>query len=396
MVRRLLAIALAAALWGALAWLALRLAEPAPAPPTPGIGDTAALRFAAPAPRWLAWVGDSRAGKKPLPATVEPVRAEPVPRAEGGAIDRSSMPVLPLVAEPADPDLLARAAARLATPRAGELGPYRFLGDIEAPAAWARIAAGLDATYRERVGISPLGEPRETVVLFADRERYQAFQREEPRLAGLRAAGHTASGLVAVVVDPGDAETSESTFVHELVHLLNRRALGPALPPWLDEGLAEDFAGTRIDSASGGFRWGERRTGLRREGRRIETSGALASLERLARALASPAPPTLTALVGREWEPFVEDPRELSYPHAREWVEFLFASDPQRATAFRGWLAAIARGEGTGGDSLARALGTDLAALEPDFRAAVLRAKGLAIDAELAALTATGERVRTP
>jgi hypothetical protein len=399
--RRAFALLAAALVWIGLAAWAVHAGRPTVAPrPAPRADAQDPLAFAAPPPRWLAWVGDA-IGRAPAPKSAKPAPealSMPVPpsRKSAGEIDRSASPVLPLPAEPADPELLARAAARLRGGREGAVGPYRFLGEVAPPASWDRLAGALDAEYFERVGLAPLGAPRETVVLFADRARYRAFQIEQPRLAGLRAAGHTASGVVALALDADDAEGSEATFVHELVHLVNRRALGPALPPWLDEGLAEEFAQARIDPQTGRFLWGERRGGVRREGQRLETSGALAGLERLGRALASPAPPTLARLVALDWEAFVADPAELSYPHAHEWVDFLFASDPARAAAFRAYLSGIARGQPAGPETLERALGARLAELEPDFRAAALRGKARAVDAEIAALTVTGERVRTP
>ena len=399
MLRRAFALLAATLVWIGLAAWAMRAGKPSTVPGSAPRADAAgALAFVAPPPRWLAWVGDAigrPAAPKPAKQGGETLSLPlPAAPAVAGAIDRSAAPVLPLPAEPADPELLARAAARLQGAREGAIGPYRFLGEVAPPASWERLAGALDAEYFERVGLAPLGEPRETVVLFADRARYRAFQIEQPRLAGLRAAGHTASGVVALAFDVDDPEGSEATFVHELVHLINRRALGPALPPWLDEGLAEEFAQARIDPLTGRFLWRERRGGVRREGARLETSGALAGLERLGRALASPAPPTLTGLVTLDWEAFVADPAELSYPHAHEWVDFLFAGDPSRAAAFRLYLSAIVRGEAAGPETLERALGAKLAALEPDFRAAALREKARAVDAEIAALTVTGERVR--
>ena len=48
-----------------------------------------------------------------------------------------------------------------------------------------------------------------------------------------------AAGLLASACASADVA---ATLIHELVHALNTRSIGPALPPWLDEGLAEDLS----------------------------------------------------------------------------------------------------------------------------------------------------------
>ena len=80
-------------------------------------------------------------------------------------------------------------------------------------------------------------------------------------------------------------------------HLLNRRAIGPALPPWLDEGLAEDLAQSRVE--------GRRVVGgtlaevVLRAGPAWESHGGLAAAQLLRGALAAGTLLPLPALASR-------------------------------------------------------------------------------------------------
>lgn len=156
-------------------------------------------------------------------------------------------PTLPLPATPADPERLARARAHLdlVRTRTGRLGPWALLTDVEDGAVLDRlgqVASRLERAYRERYGLVPVGEARETIVLFADEAAYRAYRRAEGVAAGERVAGHAGAGLAVLALGARGPEATAESLVHELTHLLNRRAIGPALPPWLDEGLANDLA----------------------------------------------------------------------------------------------------------------------------------------------------------
>lgn len=160
-------------------------------------------------------------------------------------------PTLPLAAAPADPVRLTRARAHLdlARTRTARLGPWTLLTDVEDAAVLAqldRVARRVEETYRRRFGVTPVGEARETVVLFAQEASYRAFRRSEGAAHGERVAGHATAGLAALVLGERGGEATAESLVHELTHLLNRRAIGPALPPWLDEGLANDLALCRV------------------------------------------------------------------------------------------------------------------------------------------------------
>jgi hypothetical protein len=322
--------------------------------------------------------------------------APPAPPAPGPPIDRGVEPVLPLPARRADPARLARAEALLGTSaRATTIGPYGFLGDLDPPPRWALLADALDGAFAARTGLAPLGEPAETAVAVADPSAYRELVRLEPRLAGLDAGGHAAAGMAVVRVDPGAPESTEATLVHELAHFVIRRAIGPALPPWLDEGLAEDLAWTPFMAGEARFRLGALAGSARRAGMRVELAGAWAGLERLAAAHAAGRLPPLARLVELDWEGFVPgDDASLRYAEAHFFVRFLLdGGDPALAAGFRTFLAGVAAGGSAERAALEAALGDDVESLEPAFRAWLAARKATVVDPVVAALALRGERV---
>ena len=87
----------------------------------------------------------------------------------------------------------------------------------------SRVATAIEGAYRERTTLTPVGAAAEAIILFAERADYDAFTEGEARLAGLRPAGHTSRGLVALAAGERSASDVAATLVHELTHLLNRR-----------------------------------------------------------------------------------------------------------------------------------------------------------------------------
>lgn len=334
-------------------------------------------------------------GEPPADPGIAPLDVSRASGPPGGRIDRSIEPVGPLPARPADPVRRARAAELLgAAARESTLGPYFFLGDFDPPERWAAIAAALDAKYAERSGLAPLGAPAETVVAISDPERYRALQRLEPQLAGIDAGGHAIAGLAVVRVELDRPDLTEARLVHELTHLVNRRAIGPALPPWLEEGLAEDLAQTPWDPAVGSFRAGDLRGAVRRQGLRVEIAGALAGLDLLVETLTRGEMPALGELVAMDWDGFVGERGAEHYAQALAWIRFLLGDgEPGLAAGFRSYLGSVARGGEVGAPELERALGTTLAALDEPFRVWLARRHAELVDAALESLAGPGETV---
>lgn len=289
-------------------------------------------------------------------------------------------PVRALGSRPPDPEVLARARARLSGEEAaGRLGPYALYTDLGPSPRLERlhrIAAQVEGAYRSRYGREPLGEPAEAVVLFARERDYRAFQNESARLSGLTASGHSGHGLVALYDGGRPGEELASTLVHELAHLLNRRAVGPILPSWLDEGIADDLAQSRIDPA-GRLDPGTLGGLTVRASRRVEMYGARAALEQLGRGVETGRLRPLPELLSLEWERFVGRGSDLHYAQSSFFVRYLLDGEGGALVpGFRAYLAAAADGGPVEPEALRQRLGRPWEELEAGFAGWVLEQRG--------------------
>lgn len=291
----------------------------------------------------------------------------------------------------ADPAVaLLEAAGERLGPGARRLAWDRFIVVTDVPdhpllALGERLAAALPALHRERYGLDAggtSGSPAAgalappslgTVVLFARDADYRAFLAATAGDGAARdLAGHAGGGVAALPLGDRTARQAGATLLHELAHLLNQRALGPGLPPWLDEGLAGDLELVEIGAAGEllAERWAEGATGYRGERGR---SGPLVALDRLLADAARGRLETLPQLAALDRATLAASPRRAElYALAALWVRFLL-DDPGRAAALRTVLATLAAGPGAppadGGPALlAAALAGDLAAFERPFR----------------------------
>jgi hypothetical protein len=278
----------------------------------------------------------------------------------------------PVAGRAPDAPRLTLARSGLAPPEiAGRLGPYTLYTDVREPDRLAfldRVAAGLDGTYRSRYGVAPGGSPAEAVVLYTKEAAYRAFQDREAGLAGLPSTGHSGYGIVALW--DGDRPGGEvgATLAHELAHLLNRRALGPALPSWLDEGIADDLSLSRIDP-SGQLAPGTLGGVTVRAERRIEMYGARAALFDLAAAMDQLRERPLPELLAMDWDDFVRQDPTLTYAESAFWVRYLLDGEGGAlAPGFRGFLSSIAGGGSRDPEALREKLGRSWEDLEAGFR----------------------------
>lgn len=331
-----------------------------------------------------------------------------VPLGEAASAPERAAPRAPAApaGRAADPEILGRAVARLSAGGGappGRLGPFALRTDLADPGLLAfldRVAADAVRAYRERYGLDPGvgsgvepgsgrsaaagaappgGEAVETVVLFTREADYRAFAEADVALAGLEEGGFAGFGLAALYLGARDREEAASLLVHELVHLLNARALGHRTPAWLEEGLANDLAYARIDpsgrldpaSLGGRSRVQRRLAGASgREGWEVTvtTVGGLAALGRVVEALDRRALPPLAALTAMTWRELVEPAaRELAYAESAFLVRYLLES-PELAAGFRAYLQAVAAGGEGGAEELTEALGEGLDLLDPGFR----------------------------
>lgn len=173
-------------------------------------------------------------------------------------------PLMPLAAVPLSAERLDSARSLFSGEGVeGSAGPYRLLGDSNRvrslAAACAPELANVDAEFERRTGLAPGGPARETLLVFAARHSYQRFLDGAPRVtAGVSDPdGYSlpAQGFAATYFE-GRSDTEVcAVLVHEAAHLTSRRALGPALPAWLAEGLATWLEGrslTAIDPHTAG------------------------------------------------------------------------------------------------------------------------------------------------
>ena len=158
-------------------------------------------------------------------------------------------PLLPMAAVPIDTarrDSALRAFS--GEPITSTAGPYTMVGDSprirSLTALCHRRLAAADREFEALTGLTPQGPGRETLLVFARRDNYLAFLTGAPRVSdqtGLTDPdGYSlpAEGFAATFFEGRSDHEVCAVLVHEVAHLVSRRALGPALPPWLAEGLA--------------------------------------------------------------------------------------------------------------------------------------------------------------
>ena len=181
------------------------------------------------------WVWVPRQGARPLRAWVllEDYKA---PSRE--VLDAAD-PVLPLAATPPDAARI-ESARRLMQERSMELecGRQPLITDApedEIVRICEQLIANLESVYLERYGLQPVSPPAEAILLFRRGADYRTFRdlEEMPFDTGLAHAS-PAWGYLAIYRGDRTNDDVLATLVHESTHLLNRRSLGPALPPWLN------------------------------------------------------------------------------------------------------------------------------------------------------------------
>ena len=281
-------------------------------------------------------------------------------------------PVLPLAATPPAAELLA-AARELMGDDARELpcGPFLLVTDVAGPVVerCPRLAGQLDRLYARRTGLEPVGEPAEAILLFDSHGAFVIFRTRVSPASRRHAFAAPARGIVALASGGRLVEQVQATLVHELAHLLNRRFLGPALPSWLDEGLAEELAmsriaddGTLVPDSLGHWEAGNKRARL--------MGGGQVDLGSLRTRLRRGELPTLEELIRLDRAGFQAELRfQIHYSLSAFWVRYLLSGEsPAGADGFRSFLAAVAAGEPLDEELLLSRLGAGWPELETGFR----------------------------
>jgi hypothetical protein len=304
------------------------------------------------------------------------------PRDTAPPLGEEPLPPSPIAARPPDPRRLETALALLeGPPRELSIGGYVLYHDLDA-AAWhelepaARTALeDLEPLYASRFGVAPMGRPAEAVVLLRSEEAYRELQLSVPEVGAAPTTGHAAAGVVALFAGSRSPREVGATLAHEVGHLLGRRALGPALPAWLDEGLADDLATEAFASRSGGDPWAGWRTV---SPGRVDYGGPLAGLALLLRRLAAGELVPLEELVAMPREAFYSEPDRQRLYHQSAFLVRCLLEGPASPTAardaeaFRDYLRGIAAGGPVGGEALLEQLDTSWNRLELGFRACLL------------------------
>ena len=287
---------------------------------------------------------------------------------------RQPDPVLPLPSTPPHAERISAARQLMENRgRRADCGLYPLFAEVldEAFAELCpRVTRSLEEAYRQRYGVEPVSPPAEVIFLFRHASVYKVFRDQEqvPFESNLAHAS-PAAGYVALY--QGDRSTGEilGTLVHELTHLLNRRALGPALPAWLSEGIADDLADSRM-SENGSLQPGRLGGESRIEGLRVTRKGAVAAAIDLQEALRADDLPPLETLVEMDRQQFHDPERvQLHYALSSFWVRYLLSGfDPELKMGFQSFLRDIGSGEPLTGELLLENLGSDWQGLESGFR----------------------------
>ncbi|HVS66828.1 MAG TPA: SH3 domain-containing protein [Thermoanaerobaculia bacterium] len=214
------------------------------------------------------------------------------------------------------------------------------------------LFACFSEAYERRYGLDrPVYADPDVAVVFTQEEAYRRFVAGEAEVADLASGGFSAIGFAAFYAGGRLADDVAAIAAHELAHLENRRRLAHELPPWLEEGLAEDMAllaAAGVGCPESGWPRISRREWRTGSGRKralnvIETmSGKLRSLACTVEGWGR-APLDLGELTGLGWERFsAPEGRSFRYAASALLVRFLLdgGNASQRAEAFRSYLRA--------------------------------------------------------
>lgn len=296
----------------------------------------------------------------------------------------------PLAPVTVDADLLADALALMdgAEVLEARFGPYRAYADFEDRDLFellSSLAAQVEPLWIRRHGLQPLGEPESVIVLYRRQAPYRKLERQSDQLRGLDAEGFAGFGLIATYVGAKSHEDVAATLVHEICHRIHRRAIGPALPPWLEEGLADDLALSRLEVGGTTVRLdpsgysGERVVTPTVGGAELRFTQGLAALWSLKEEILRGEMPLLTQLTDLDRDAFLDPAggkieRRLRYDAVALWVRYLVSAEAGRyRNGWRRFLRSVAEGGPVTGAALVESLGVGADDLEAGFRTWVVK-----------------------
>ena len=287
-------------------------------------GDWVQVRFGV----WLGWVRTAGEGNE------ETLETPPTPDLERIALAL---------------DLLGKNV------KADTLGPFTLYTDVANSQLLDRlsaVAAGVETAYRKRFNLEPGSLDNAVVVLFEEEDDYREFEAAEQRIAAADSQGFTSEGLSIFYTGTQQQEAIVAVMIHELAHLLGRRVFLSQIPPWLDEGIAQDLAFSRIDD-SGRIRLGTLSS--------VETH-----LNALVETWNSPSRASLIELTSLDWQAFIEPTsRPERYAQSAFLIRYLLDSGDERLrSGFLQYLSNLKSSELPESVSLFEMLNTDPGRIE--------------------------------
>ncbi len=253
------------------------------------------------------------------------------------------------------------------------LGPYKLFSKGSEPTLidlLGRVAGEHARIYAERYGLALNAELTGSVMLFAGRQSFLDFQRSRGHDAAenrIDAYFHSPD-TVLMYRGRGSRHKLAATLIHELTHLINwqtLRARGEtSIPPWLDEGMAEDLSMSRIDRKDRLVMEPLGPTNLRfgrHLGVRVYELGQKMALGGTA--------PSLRQLLAMDEETFLAGDVQLHYLMSALWIRYLLSDvDSELAGGFRAFLASVAVGGRPDSEELRSRLGRGWQQLAGDYR----------------------------
>ncbi len=253
-------------------------------------------------------------------------------------------------------------------------GPYEVLslvGDRLVLDYLAQAAKGHLEFYTDRFGLGPKQAVSGSVVILDTQEIFRGFQRWHKVDT---ASNAFFSAPEYIFMFPGKKSKRElsAILIHELTHLVNWQILREfgtthtPLPPWLDEGMADDLA-LSLRSHKGEFAATPLGPGNLHYGPRL--GGVLNRLVSDMTPGSSGYAPSLRELMAMDPDTFLGAERERHYMLSSLWVRYLLdGAGDDVAERFRGYLATMVRGGSPHPDELASQLDRNLTQLESSFR----------------------------
>lgn len=246
-----------------------------------------------------------------------------------------------------------------------ELGDYTLYTDVRDEALLDLLAgavSGVEDAYYARYARLPAGDGGSAIVLFAERSDYLVL----PSSQRAWAAGHAEPGTAVSFASGRSHAAVVRTIVHELGHLLNRRALGAGVPTWIEEGLASDLGGVWMEDADAvvdptRFAWPSGDESLET----FTSHGMDAAILAMAGVSKSGVPASEELLLLRSEAFYAGSNRSYAYAHAATLVRFLIEGESKALRAgFLSYLGRSSAGQLATPELLAREIGIELDELD--------------------------------